>query len=319
MSARKLIFILLLFCSCNPYRFASRHVTGKVEKAGLSLHTARMEKYTINYWDSQEDKPVLLLIHGLGADTEFHWYKQVGELKDYRIIMPNLLYFGGSVPENDNYSVIGQVRAMQALIKELGLKEFYLCGFSYGGLVAAELAKAETGKVKKLLLFDAPVKYFVREDLQPLLHKYGLKEPSQLLVPKDAKAMKDLTSVIYKHPPHIPAAFYKSFQVNMYQENEEQYTRILRKMESERAYFETQDYKFHFPVLLLWGEDDVMVPSSVGKMLQEHIGSNARFVVIPGTAHVPNLEKPHAFNKYMLDFLKENSAGQDAPGTVSNN
>jgi len=300
-----ILMLCLLLSSCEPYRFAKGHVVRTTRRAGLEHHQLKSGRFSLSYWDSQKDKPVLFLIHGLGAESEFHWYKQLKQLEEYRVIMPDLLYFGDSQTEKDNHSVIEQVRAMQALVERLGLKEFYLCGFSYGGLVAAELAKAEPRKIKKLVLMDAPVKYFNREDMQPLLSKYGLSEPSELLVPENAKAMKDLSGLIYVHPPRIPMSFHKSFQENVYMKNGGHYKKILKTLEKERAYFELQDYSFRFPVLLIWGERDIIVPVSVGKDLQKYIGSNAKLVIIPKTAHAPNLERPAEFNRCLTEFLEE--------------
>ncbi|MFL5766139.1 MAG: alpha/beta fold hydrolase [Bacteroidia bacterium] len=310
---RILLFSLIIFfTSCDPYHFALSHVDKKARQAGLHYHVEDIDGYTISYWDSETDEPPLILVQGLGADAEFHWYKQLKALKNYRIIMPDLLYFGKSCPPKDNYSPEEQVKAIGALIRRLDLKKYDLCGFSYGGLIAAEIARKQPEKIHKLVLFDAPVKFFVREELQPLLEKFGYREPSQLLVPQNAKAMKNLTSVIYKHPPHIPVSFYKSFQENMYAKNAEAYKNILRTLEQERKYYETQEYHFQFPVLLVWGENDIMVPSEVGKLLESYIGSNAKLYIVKGTAHVPNLEKPTEFNRILTGFLEPESSQNNA-------
>jgi pimeloyl-ACP methyl ester carboxylesterase len=294
--------------SCDPYHFAESHVDRTVERSGLHYHIFESDKFVIGYWDNEKEKPAIILVQGLGAPTQFHWYKQTSALRNFRIIMPDLLYFGKSKPKTDNYSALEQVQAIKALIGELQLNDYCLCGFSYGGLVAAELAKAEPQKIKKLILFDAPVKYFVREDMQPLLKKFGMTEPSELLVPENARAMKDLTSVIYAHPPRIPVSFYNSFQENMYGRNAEEYKQILRTLEKERKYFETQEYHFRFPVLLIWGEKDPMVSPEVGSQLQRHIGENAELHIIPDAGHVPNLEKPMEFNRILITFLEKTAS-----------
>jgi pimeloyl-ACP methyl ester carboxylesterase len=314
---RILFLIALMFlASCSAYRMSKRHVARKVENAGLSYHTIRTGDYTIGYWDSGSDKPVLLMLHGFGTDAQFNWYKQVNELGKYRLILPDLLYFGKSTTAKENYSVMEQVRAMQSLVKELNLQNFYLCGFSYGGLVAAELARIEPEKVQKLVLSDAPVKYFSREVMQPALDAAQAENPADLLVPEDAAMLKKLLSVLYVHPPRLPESFYKDLQKNVYAENEERYRKIIIQLEKESAVYESRDYRFTFPVLLIWGEEDRLVPKSVGISLEKHIGTNASYVSIPNTAHVPNIEAPHEFNKLLLDFLKKETI-PEAVGTIS--
>lgn len=291
--------------SCNSYKIANRHVMRKLEKNGLAAHTADLERYTINYWDSGNDKPVLILLHGFGASGQFHWYRQVEELKNYRVILPDLLYFGGSIPKSSAYSLVDQVKAMQALIKHLDIKEFFLCGVSYGGLVASELALAESNKVKKLIILDAPVKFITKEDTQPVFQQYNISQPSDLLVPKDYKMLKNLMRIAYRHPPKVPDMLFKDMHKHLYIRQAENQKILLKRLESERGYYESQQYRFKFPVLLIWGEYDELVPKHIGADLQKHIGENSKLEIIPDTAHLPNVEAPEKFNKLLLDFLKE--------------
>ena len=45
------------------------------------------------------------------------------------------------------------------------------------------------------------------------------------------------------------------------------------------------------PALVLWGEDDALVPVAVGRQLAADL-PHARFDVIKGCGHLPTLEKP---------------------------
>ncbi|HEY0030116.1 MAG TPA: alpha/beta hydrolase [Bacteroidia bacterium] len=307
MKCHILILFLLsaLLNSCSSYKFANKHVSRKLEKSHLELHTAELEKYTVNYWDSGGEKPALIMLHGFGTATQFNWYKQVAALKNYRVILPNLLYFGGTVPKIPSHSVADQVKTIQALVKHLGVTHYYLCGISYGGLVAAELALAEPIKVKKLALFDAPVKYLKEEDLLPVYQQLRIKHSWDLLVPTDYKMLKNLMNIALKHPPMIPGILFKDVYNNLYVEHAENQRELLNTLESERPLYESREYNYKFPVLLLWGEEDRLIPKHVGIDLQKHIGKNARLKIIPNTAHMPNIEEPKKFNKILLEFLNE--------------
>jgi pimeloyl-ACP methyl ester carboxylesterase len=56
------------------------------------------------------------------------------------------------------------------------------------------------------------------------------------------------------------------------------------------------------PTLLIWGEDDRRSPVSVGRQMCRSI-PGARLVVIPGSGHMSNLERPERFNAEVRAFL----------------
>ena len=53
---------------------------------------------------------------------------------------------------------------------------------------------------------------------------------------------------------------------------------------------------------LIWGEHDPLFPLELGRRLHAHLGGRSRLHVIRGTAHSPNLERPRALNRRLLDF-----------------
>jgi len=301
-----LLIMLITLCSCNTYRIANRYTAKKLHKSGLALNEFHNEKYKISYWDSGGDKPVLILIHGFGASTQFQWFKQVKALKNkYRLILPNLIYFGGSTANPQIFSVAEQVTAMQSLIDNLDVKTYSLCGISYGGLVSAELALLHPEKITKLVLCDAPVKFITMEDLQAACRRFSVNSVNELLIPKDHKQLKPLLRVAYHHPPHVPAFMLKSVYKNMYVPFAKEQNGLLNSLEKQQDIYTAKNYPFPFPVLLIWGANDQLIPVKTGQLLQKHIGNNAKLELIPGTAHMPNLEAPKTFNKVLLDFLSE--------------
>jgi len=286
------------------YNLANKHIYHIFNKNGLSYHSILLNNYTINYWDSGNEKPVLILLHGFGASTEFQWYKQVKDLSvNYRLILPNLLYFGGSTSNTPSYSIKNQVEAIQLLIDKLNVKTFDLCGVSYGGAVAAELALASQDKIKKLILVDSPVKYFNDEDIKSIAEKFKVSGLIDLLVPKSYKGLKTLLKIAFVKPPLAPAFILKDMFNNMYNKQVEDKKGLLISVDNEKEFYANQNYPFQFPELLVWGEQDKLIPLHIGKQLQEHIGENARLVIIPKAAHMPILEQAKQFNKIILEFL----------------
>jgi len=61
------------------------------------------------------------------------------------------------------------------------------------------------------------------------------------------------------------------------------------------------------PVLIVWGEQDRLIPLSLGRRFTRDIrGSGLK--IIPKCGHVPLFECPDAFNEVLLKFLSESKA-----------
>ena len=58
------------------------------------------------------------------------------------------------------------------------------------------------------------------------------------------------------------------------------------------------------PTLLIVGEHDVIAPPAIMKMFQSYI-PHARLAEVAGAGHSVYFEKPEAFNRTVLEFLKE--------------
>lgn len=57
------------------------------------------------------------------------------------------------------------------------------------------------------------------------------------------------------------------------------------------------------PVLLVWGEDDGIVPFDQSPQLRAALGE-ARFLAVPDAGHLPHLERPEAVVPVIVDFLR---------------
>jgi len=62
--------------------------------------------------------------------------------------------------------------------------------------------------------------------------------------------------------------------------------------------------EIYVPTLIIVGDEDVESILSIADKLEKDI-VGAKKVVIPGTAHHLNLEKPQEFNRVVIDFLEQ--------------
>jgi pimeloyl-ACP methyl ester carboxylesterase len=57
------------------------------------------------------------------------------------------------------------------------------------------------------------------------------------------------------------------------------------------------------PTLLVWGEDDPLLPPVLGRVFAEQI-PDARLTILPDCGHIPMLESPDALHRELLGFLE---------------
>jgi hypothetical protein len=93
--------------------------------------------------------PVVILLHGLGADIS-SWDLTIGQLSQkYRVIVPDQIGFGRSDKPLINYRIGTLVDFLDGFYKELKVEHASLVGNSLGGWVAAAFALAHPEKVER--------------------------------------------------------------------------------------------------------------------------------------------------------------------------
>lgn len=293
------------FLSCSTYKIAERHLNSKMRKADLSLHFDKVNGNQIEYWDSADStKPTLLLIHGFGASTKYQWYKQVKLLsRKYRVIAPNLNYFGRTVPDSANYTVAGQVATLETLLDHLKIDSCVVMGVSYGGLIGAELAHHTNKTITEMILFDTPTKFADSSDIQKVTDYFQTPSIEELFVPSEASGLNKLLFLATGKEREIPSAFLTEFHEKSYAYNLEDKRKLIKALLDDMAKFQNREYSFEMPILLIWGEDDKVVPLETGVRLKAYFGENASLKVIKNAAHMPNMTHKRDFNMYVEIFL----------------
>lgn len=59
------------------------------------------------------------------------------------------------------------------------------------------------------------------------------------------------------------------------------------------------------PVLLLWGAEERVLPSTGLSFFREHLGAHARIEVVPGVGHSPQVDDCAGTARRLLEFLRE--------------
>lgn len=288
------------------FSVANWHIDRKFRRAGMKLHMHESEKYSIEYWDNEvENKPVFLIVHGLGAKTKYQWYEQLEVIKDhFRIVIPNLLHFGATVPKKPIHGVQDQLDMLQFLLKELSITRYHLMGASYGGLISGEMANQFPEQVEKLILVDAAIKYVYESDTTRVMKLFDVPSIPEFFAPDDHHGLRKLVRATVGKKGYVPPAFtMPRFHADLYGRNLREKRMIVHRMVQIREEYETHEYHLPMPVHLIWGEYDELIPPERGKLFQEHLNGNATLDIIKDGGHMPNMNKKRVFNRLLKKYV----------------
>lgn len=70
----------------------------------------------------------------------------------------------------------------------------------------------------------------------------------------------------------------------------------------DRADFSSMLHRINCPTMVMTGENDVIIHVEDSRAIADAI-SGARFVQVPNSGHLSNLENPEYFNRELLGFL----------------
>lgn len=310
---------LLLATTAGGYsfhRFQQQRLERRFRAAGLRPYRASLPGGEVRYWAGGAGgaKP-LLLVHGFGGDALWGWHQQSSLAKDRFLIVPDLLWFGGSHAPVADYSTAYQAEVMMQLLDHLAIDRMDVAGISYGGFVTLELAHGWPSRFDRVVLVDSPGHTYTLDDYHDMLDRKGLRSVAELVVPDDPSGVQRLIRLAYHRPPPVPAFVARDVFAKMFSTWREQKVRLLDELLGRAGDPELTQYEIHQPTLILWGEHDTLFPASLAHRLAQGIGPNARVELIPLANHAPNMERPLYFNRALCRFLASQRAAEQHPAS----
>lgn len=277
----------------------------KMKKAELSIFLAQLNGNSIEYWDNQKDLPVMFLLHGFGATTKYQWFKQVELLSEkYRLILPNLIHFGNSTCQKNEVGVTDQVIMVENLVNLLGIDCYSLMGISYGGLVGIELAQKNETRIEQLIIVDAPIKFMLKEDITNVCNRFKVASVEDLFVPDSPKGLKKMWHLSSGKKIYLPDFVFNEFYNKMYGGNRDRKRKLMQNLINSLETFAQHEYNFDIETLLVWSDDDMVIPVQRGRLLKKYLGEKAQLHVVEKGGHMVNLNKTKEFNRILMQFLK---------------
>lgn len=238
-----------------------------------------------------------MLVPGFGVEMLWQWGPQLSALaRIRRVIAPTLLGFGDSGSPGTEGILERQAEAVVACVRG----DFDICGLSYGGFVALEIARRWPERVGKMVLSDCPGPCFTPEDVSQLCARFGVETVWDLLLPMDVRGVRALVELAWHRPPWIPDFVLEDVRRTVFVSRRDEVRPILEDLVA-RTHDPPEIDRDH-ETLVLWGEHDRFFPLSRGRDFVAGL-PRATLEVFPHTAHAPNLQASGRFTKRVVDFL----------------
>ena len=258
--------------------------------------------------------PAIVMLHGLGG-TKVSMLPLVPDLAPrYRIIVPDLPGHGESekVPRTD-YTPRFYARHIRRLMDVLDVPDAVVVGNSLGGRIALELAVRSPDRVTGLVLLAAAVPGFRARYVLGFTRVIP-SEWGGLPFPSRERWMQMAIRRLFADPTQLPEDGFAAAA--------DEFIRVYQSPVARMAFFDSLRHvlmeqprpfwarmaKVRVPALVVWGEEDRLVPIRLGLKLAEVL-PRSELLVLPGVGHVPQFEAQAETQRAVEAFLARQAPG----------
>ncbi len=261
------------------------------------------------------DAPAIVLLHGSNADL-YTWDAWADDLKsDYRVIRFDQIGHGLTGPALDDvYSHTAFGDDLDEIADRLGLDQFVLAGNSMGGWIAAHYAVRHENRLAGLVLVDAAGAPIEEKDgggnLAFTLAQIPLLNSVLATLTPRSLAETSLRQTVSNEAIVTDEMVDRYWELARYPGNR---AATLKRFTSEPVWLEaTQMAQIDVPVLVIWGEEDSLIPFEAAGWFMDHL-PNAQLVSYPAIGHLPHEEAAEASLRDLRDWLDSAFQEQTAP------
>jgi pimeloyl-ACP methyl ester carboxylesterase len=270
------------------------------------LHWIEIDGRKINYVDIGEgERPPVIFVHGLSGCWQ-NWLENIPRLaQERRCIALDLPGFGASEMPQQKITISGYGETVVAVGTALGLEQpVDVIGNSMGGFIAAEIGISHPDFARQIVLSSAAGISITNLKRRPVLTAARITAAATNVTLARSERMAKRPGLrhialgyVFRHPTLIDSDL--AFQ--MIQGSGK--PGFIPGLDALTDYdFRERLEEVNVPVLLVWGEDDNLVPVEDADEFERRI-PNARKVILEDTGHVAMLERPETFNDLVVDFL----------------
>ena len=250
----------------------------RLELGGGSIHVQR-----------GGEGPPLLFLHAAGGAGA--WHPFLGLLaRRFEVIAPDHPGFGGSDDMPEVETMDDLVYHYLEVLDRLGLERVDVVGGSLGGWLAAELAVHSPERVGRLALLGAA----------------GIRVPGNMATDIFLMTPDQVVGVLFKHPEAAAGMFPEEPDVDFILATIRDQAGLARYGWApylNNPKLERRLHRIASPTLVLWADDDRVIPIEHGRIYAERIAA-ATLQIVEDCGHAMYFERPEAFADAVTEFLE---------------
>lgn len=279
----------------KPLWVADQQVRFHLWRQDVRSEYVTVNGYRLHYFEALPKAGVadtpLLLIHGLGARGE-DWSTLIPELaaRGFHVYVPDLLGYGRSQRPDVDYSIALQQETMVGFLDAMHVRKADVGGWSMGGWVAMKLALEHPERVDRLVVYDSAGIYFPAT--------FG----AELFTPRDSAGVAKLMGMLTPHPRKLPD-FAQKAVLQKLGGNAWVIRRSVAAMTNGRDLMDFRLHELTMPMLVVWGDKDVLIPLYVGRKIHGGV-EGSRLAVMEGCGHLAPAECSKPVLASTVEFLR---------------
>jgi pimeloyl-ACP methyl ester carboxylesterase len=240
--------------------------------------------------------PPLVLLHGIGGAAQ-SWRPQLAALADtYRVVAWSLPVYDEADTASGRPCMSDYADDLVAFLDCVGTDPAHVAGISMGGVLALEFYRRAPERVQSLVLADSYCGGGTLpepERSQRLARRLAAAEAPSLAALARARAPELFSAVAPRElvadaeaiMAAIPPAGYRQRAIAL------AHADVSAVLPTVRV-----------PALVVWGDQDTVLPREESDKLQQGI-PGAVLIVLAGAGHASNQERPTEFNAALRRFL----------------
>jgi 3-oxoadipate enol-lactonase len=238
------------------------------------------------YYEVHGEGPAIVFAHGAGGN-HLSWWQQVPVFtRQYRCITFDHRGFGQSPDIQNGPGSQAFVEDLKQLLDHLKIEHASLVAQSMGGRTCLGFTLEYPGRVQALVMADTTGGFADARMAQ-------LRAEGEVVMTGPNPPPRTYAQHFPQEQP-APAFLYEQIRA----------LNPPRRETPAPGPTAEQVQALRTPTLLIVGEHDVIAPPAVMKMFQSYI-PHARLAEVGGAGHSVYFEKPEAFNRTVLEFLRD--------------
>ena len=279
----------------NPLWLVDRQIDAKLKLHGVHSNYVTVNGYRMHYLVGGSGRP-LLLVHGLGSRGE-DWANLIPQLihNGNHVYALDLLGYGDSdQPRDARYSIAQQAAMVEGFLDSQHLQQVDMAGWSMGGWIAMQVALQQPQRIRRLVLLDSAGL------------RFQLSFDPALFQPASPTDLVKLEEILIPHPRPLPGFLARA----MLRRGDHVGWVVRRSVQSMMTGEDLVDGKLGaltMPVLIGWGDQDKLIPLSVGYRLHQEMLQSV-LDVYDGCGHLAPQDCVSQVGPSIVDFLNAQPA-----------